>query len=78
MTANYIQCYILNADLAPKCELLPNMTHFLSVIRKGALCVRHVQAKEKVIFSLFPRTIRIMGHQGNPTPEHSRGCWNAL
>lgn len=71
INTNYVQCYVLSADLSPKLELLPNMICFLSVAKKGTLHVGHAQTKEKVVLNRSPM-IRIMGHQSNHTSEPSR------
>ena len=62
---DYVQRPVLNTDLSPKLELLPNMIHFLSVTRKGTLHVVHAQTEEKVILNLSPM-IRLMRHQSTP------------
>lgn len=71
---DYVQCHVLNTDLSPKLELLPNMIHFLSATRKGTLHVVHAQTEEKVILNLSPM-IRLMRQQSNPASEPSRVYW---
>lgn len=44
---DYIHCHVLNTDLSPKLELLPNTIHFLFVTRKGTLHVVQAQQKRK-------------------------------
>lgn len=68
---DYIHCHVLNTDLSPKLELLPNTIHFLFVTREGTLHLVQAQTEEKVILNLSP-VIRLMRHQSNPTSEPSR------